>query len=201
MQSKLHFIRLLKNLKVRKLFLYTVEPRFTNLIRSWGPLVTRNVRKPKLLWSHGVLLNNILKKSQNTMKFKKRHGKFEQVCVPSESYTATDALPPILPACRQPLLLTCVFVTRNTVRHPRLFFRNICSWTDLFAMRDVREPRFCCIYDTVRKYFTIYRVYLFVTHYMTALSHRKFASPPYPVTITVIKTATNDTPCSRKNNS
>jgi hypothetical protein len=37
---------------------YTVEPRFTNLIRSGRPFVTRNVRKPKLFWSHGVLFNN-----------------------------------------------------------------------------------------------------------------------------------------------
>jgi hypothetical protein len=70
---------------------YTVEPRFTNLIRSWRLFVTRNVRKPKL-------------------------------CVLSENYTATDALSPILPACRQPLLPACLFVTRDTVRHPRLFF-------------------------------------------------------------------------------
>jgi hypothetical protein len=93
----------------------TVEPRFTNLIRSWRPFVTRNVRKLKL-------------------------------CVLSESYTATGALPPILPACRQPLS-ACVFVTRDTVRHPRLFFfRKICSWTDLFVMRGVREPRYHCIH-------------------------------------------------------
>jgi hypothetical protein len=56
------------------------------------------------------------------MKFKTRRGEFEQGCVLSESYTATDALPPILPACRQPLLPTCVFVTRDTVRHRRFFF-------------------------------------------------------------------------------
>jgi hypothetical protein len=56
------------------------------------------------------------------MKFKRRHGEFEQGFVLSESYTATDALPPILPACRQPLLPACVFVTGDTVRHPRLFF-------------------------------------------------------------------------------
>jgi hypothetical protein len=55
------------------------------------------------------------------MKFKRRHGEFEQGCVLSESYTAIDALPPILPACRQPLLLACVFVTRDTVRHLRRF--------------------------------------------------------------------------------
>jgi hypothetical protein len=55
------------------------------------------------------------------MKFKRRHGEFEQVCVLSESYTATDTLPPILPACRQPLLQACVFVTRDTVRQPRRF--------------------------------------------------------------------------------
>jgi hypothetical protein len=55
------------------------------------------------------------------MKPKRRHGQFEQGCVLSESYTATDVLPPILPACRQPLLPACVFVTRDTVRQPRRF--------------------------------------------------------------------------------
>jgi hypothetical protein len=55
------------------------------------------------------------------MKFNIRHGEFKQRCVLSESYTATDALPPILPACCQPLLPACVFVTRDTVHHPRLF--------------------------------------------------------------------------------
>jgi hypothetical protein len=64
------------------------------------------------------------------MKFKQRHGEFEQGCVLNESYTATDALPPILPACRQPLLPACLFVTRGTVRHPRSF---------LFG-KFVREP-------------------------------------------------------------
>jgi hypothetical protein len=55
------------------------------------------------------------------MKFKRRYGEFEQGCVLSESYTATDALPPILPACRQPLLPACVSVTLDTVRHTRRF--------------------------------------------------------------------------------
>jgi hypothetical protein len=64
----------------------------------------------------------IYKKPQNTMKFKRRHGEFEQGCVLSESYTVTDALPLIPSACRQPLLLACVFITRDTVRHLRLFF-------------------------------------------------------------------------------
>jgi hypothetical protein len=101
---------------------YKAEPRFTNLISSWKAFFTRNVRKPKLIWSHGVLFNNIFKRPQNTTKFKRRHGEFEQGCVLSETYTATDALPPILPACRQPLLPACVFVTRDTVRHARPFF-------------------------------------------------------------------------------
>jgi hypothetical protein len=74
------------------------------------------------------------------MKFRRSHGEFEQGCVLSESYTATDALPPIFPACCQPLLPACVFVTRDTVRHPRLF----CS-ENLFVMRGVREQRFHCI--------------------------------------------------------
>jgi hypothetical protein len=145
----------------RKKILNTVQPRFTNLIHSWRSFINRNVRKPKILWSHGVLFNNIFKKPQNTMKFKRRHGELEQGCVVSESYTATDALPPILPAYHQLLLPACVFVTRDTVHHPRLFSRKICSWweafvnrfvrderrswTDLFVMRGVREPRFHCI--------------------------------------------------------
>jgi hypothetical protein len=116
------------------LFNHEEQPRFTNLIRSWRPIVTLNVRKPKLRCSHGVLFNNIFKKSQNTMKFKRRHGEFEQGCVLSESYTATDALPPILPACRQPFPPACVFVTRDTVLHQRGF---------LFG-KFVRGPRFHC---------------------------------------------------------
>jgi hypothetical protein len=75
------------------------------------------------------------------MKFKRRHGEFEQGCVLSESYTATDTLPPILPACRQLLLPTCVFITRDTVRHPRRFLfgkfvrKPICSWWKAFMNR------------------------------------------------------------------
>jgi hypothetical protein len=80
------------------------------------------------------------------MKFKRRHGEFEQWCVLSESYTATDALPPILPACRQSLLPACVFVTRDTVRHPRRFFfvkfvrEPICSWCEAFVNRSSAAP-------------------------------------------------------------
>jgi hypothetical protein len=55
------------------------------------------------------------------MKFKRRHREFEQGCVLSESYKATDALVPILPACRQLLLPACMFVTRDIVHHPRCF--------------------------------------------------------------------------------
>jgi hypothetical protein len=61
------------------------------------------------------------------MKFKRWHGEFEQGCLQSGSYTATDTLLPILPACHQPLLLAYVFVTRDTIHHPRLFFWKICS--------------------------------------------------------------------------
>jgi hypothetical protein len=83
------------------------------------------------------------------MKFKRRHGEFKPGCVMSESYTATDALPPILPACHQPLLRYAivhllvvtqgdqkVFVTRDTVHHPRLFFSE-----NLFVNRFVRDER------------------------------------------------------------
>jgi hypothetical protein len=148
-----------------------MEPRFTNLIRSWRPFVTRNVRKPKLfflLWSHGVLFNNIFKKPQNTMKFKRRHGKFEQGCELSESYTATDAVPPILPVCRQPLLPVCVFVTRDTVRHPRRFlFGKFVgderrSWTEvqlyfLFWMFWKMEVLFRHSFSAFRKNFRLWR--------------------------------------------
>jgi hypothetical protein len=71
------------------------------------------------------------------MKFKGRHVKFEQGCVLSESYTATDALPLILPACRQPLLPAYVLVTRDAVHHPRLFFFP----ENLFVNRSVRDGR------------------------------------------------------------
>jgi hypothetical protein len=64
------------------------------------------------------------------MKFNRRHSEFEQGCVLSESCTATDAPPLILPACRQALLPACVFVTQDTVRQPRHF---------LFG-KFVREP-------------------------------------------------------------
>jgi hypothetical protein len=57
-----------------------------------------------------------------------------KLCVLSESYTTTDALPPILPACRQLLLLACVFVTRDV----------FCS-ENFFVNRFIREPRFHCI--------------------------------------------------------
>jgi hypothetical protein len=70
------------------------------------------------------------------MKFKRRHGEFEEGCVLSESYRETDALPPILPACRQPLLPACVFVTRDTVRHQRHFFLE-----NLFVNPFVRDER------------------------------------------------------------
>jgi hypothetical protein len=70
------------------------------------------------------------------MKFKRRHDEFEQRCALSVSYTATDALPPILQACCQPLLPACVFVTRDAVRHPRLF-----CLENLFVNRFIRDDR------------------------------------------------------------
>jgi hypothetical protein len=108
-------------------FVCTVEPQFMNLIRSWRPFVTRNVRKLKLFFPQATYLIIYNKNPQNTTKFKRRHGEFEQGCVMSESYTATDALPLILPACRQLLLPACMFITQDTVHKPRFFFRKICS--------------------------------------------------------------------------
>jgi hypothetical protein len=75
------------------------------------------------------------------MKFKRRHSEFKQGCVLGECYAATDTLPPILPACRQLLLPACMFITRDTVCHPRCFlFRKfvhepICLWWEAFVNR------------------------------------------------------------------
>jgi hypothetical protein len=41
---------MLKKFKPQVCQLYTVEPWFTNLIRSWRPFVTQNVRKLKLFY-------------------------------------------------------------------------------------------------------------------------------------------------------
>jgi hypothetical protein len=47
------------------------------------------------------------------------------------------------------MLTACVFVTRETVSSETLCVRKICSWTELFMIRGVREPRFDCISDTL----------------------------------------------------
>jgi hypothetical protein len=61
----------------------------------------------------------------------------KQGCVMSESYTAIDALLPILLACCQQLLLACMFVTRDTVCHLRLFI----APETLFVNRFVSDER------------------------------------------------------------
>jgi hypothetical protein len=145
------FIVHVRNFVFRKAEI-TVEPRFTNLIRSWRPFVTRNVRKPKLCVlrksytatdSHPPILPACRQPLLPPCVFVTRDvyffGKFvrkPKLCLLSESYTATDSHPPILPACRQPLLPACVFVTRDTVRHPRHFFSE-----NLFVNRFVRDER------------------------------------------------------------
>jgi hypothetical protein len=72
------------------------------------------------------------------MKFKRRHGEFEQGCVMSQSYTATDALPPILPACCRLAcwLLETPFVTRDIFLSEDLFVNWFVrderrSWTEV----------------------------------------------------------------------
>jgi hypothetical protein len=71
------------------------------------------------------------------MKFKRRHGEIEQGCVLSESYTATGALPPILPACRQRCCrLAC------SLRETPFVTRGVFCSENLFVNRFVREPRF-----------------------------------------------------------
>jgi hypothetical protein len=42
--------------------------------------------------------------------------------------------------------LTCSLLETPFVTRDVLFFRKICSWTDLFVMRGVREPRFHCLF-------------------------------------------------------
>jgi hypothetical protein len=73
-----------------------------------------------------VITDTVKPRSTNSIRswrpFVNRNVRKPELCVLSESYTTTDALPPIVAACRQPLLPACVFVTRDTVRHPRRFF-------------------------------------------------------------------------------
>jgi hypothetical protein len=146
----------------------TVEPRFTNLIRSWRPFITRNVRKPKLLWSHGVLFNNVLKIHKT--QWNSREGtanssrdvywaNFTQQLTLSRRYSQLVANHCCRLACS---LLDTPFVTRDS-----FFFRKICSWTDLFVMRGVREQRFHCSHKIVK-----YPHYKVTLMYMVLLSPR-----------------------------
>jgi hypothetical protein len=148
-------------------------------------------------FGHTVSYLTILKKTTKPITLKRRHSQFKQRCVPSESYTATDALP-ILPACRQPLLPACVFVTRDTVRYPRCF---------LFVMRGDREPRFQCtisslvgglmlgplqyrtckytewpqkMYTLFILYFTCQSVYIFWGHSVYTETDHRLKPLPFP---------------------
>jgi hypothetical protein len=107
------------------------------------------------------------------MKFRRRHGEFEQGCVLSESYTATDTFSPILPACCQLvcLLLETPFVTQDVFCSENLFVNWFVrderrSWTDLFMMRGVREPRFHCIHycETLKFHRFVWFYYLSVLY-------------------------------------
>jgi hypothetical protein len=124
---------------------YTVEPRFTNLVHSWGPFITRNVRKPKLLWSHGVLFNNIFKKTRNTIKFEKARRIREGMCTKRKLHSNwrfpadTPSLSPAFVAGLR------VHYSRHRSPPETFFVRKIFSWTNLFMMRGVHEPRFHCI--------------------------------------------------------
>jgi hypothetical protein len=128
-----------------------MELRFTNLIRSWRPFITRNVRKPKLF----ILFNNILK---TTKQWNAREGtanssrdvywaKVTQQLTLTCRYSQLVANSCCWLACS---LLETPFITRD------FFFRTIYSWwvafvnrfvrdemrswTDLFVMRGFREP-------------------------------------------------------------
>jgi hypothetical protein len=71
------------------------------------------------------------------MKFKRRHGEIEQGCLLSESYTATDALPQMLPSL-SPTDFAGLRV--RYLRHrssPETFFFS----ENLFVNRFVRDER------------------------------------------------------------
>jgi hypothetical protein len=128
---------------------HTVEPRFTNLIRSWRPFVTRNVRKPKLLWSHGVLFNNIQKNHKTQWNSREGTANSSRVVyrakVTQQLTLSRRYSQPVANRCWR---LECSILETPFVTRDGFFFRKICSWTDLFVMRGVREPRFHCIYST-----------------------------------------------------
>jgi hypothetical protein len=142
---------------------YTTHFNCENDMVLKGKLIVNDGRSVKRCWVDSVpwLLENVKTKTLlllhfNTVEpqfthlihswrpFVTRNVRKLKLCVLSESYTATDALLLILPACRQLLLLACVFVTRDTITRD-FFFWKICPWTDLFVMRSVHKLRFHCI--------------------------------------------------------
>jgi hypothetical protein len=132
--------------------------------------VTRNVRNPKCSEHEMFVTRNVRK---------------PKLCVLSESYIATDGLPPILPACRQTLLPVCVFVTRDTVRHPRLFLLGkfvrepICSWREALVNRGSTVQRFAwfCLLGFYPSFgtFTLHELYVV----MQQKKVRTWESGPY----------------------
>jgi hypothetical protein len=77
------------------------------------------------------------------MKFKKRHGKFEQGCVLSESYTTQLTL-----FCRYSRLVAkhCCHFACSLLETPFLTQDIFSAPPDLFMMRGVCEPRVYCTY-------------------------------------------------------
>jgi hypothetical protein len=88
-----------------------------NLICSWMLFVTRNVRKTKTILYYLIIYLKNHKTQWNSREGTANSSRH----VYWASHTETDALLPILPACRQPLLPACVFVTWDIVHHLRLF--------------------------------------------------------------------------------
>jgi hypothetical protein len=122
---------------------YTVEPRFTNLICSWRPLVTWNVRKLKLLWSHGVLFNNILKNTKHNEIQEKawriRAGMCTEQKLHNNWHSPADT-PSLSPACVAGLCVRYLRYRSSPKMSPPPP-----GGGDLFVMGGVREPRFHCI--------------------------------------------------------
>jgi hypothetical protein len=107
------------------------------LIRSWRPFITWNVHKLKLLWSRGVLFNNIYKKTQ----LNSREG---MANLSSDVYWAKVTQQLTL-YCRYSQLVAnrCCRLACSLLETPFVTRDFFCS-ENLFVMRGVHELRLYC---------------------------------------------------------
>jgi hypothetical protein len=122
--------------------LCTVEPLFTNLIRSWRPFITRNVRQLKL-HKKTTKHNEIQETAQRIQA-----GMCTEWKLRSNWYSPTDT-PSLLPTVVAGL---CVRYLRHRLSPETFFVWKICSWTNSFVMKGVHEPRFHCTYKRCWKW-------------------------------------------------